>query len=305
VLRDASARRTLAGGMVLDPFAPTRYRRTPQRSAELGAWSNDDAIGRLRKLVEAAPFGVSLARWSQAEGLGEHAARQATGDLPSDFLRADDAAHDAWALAPQHRGGIEESVSAALRTFHEREPEMLGPDSARLRRLASPRLPEPLWKALLDSLRTEARIGIRGAFVHLPEHGLRLSATDERLSQKIMPMLDASGFEGTWARDLAKDVRESEALLRTTLARLAQRGEVHQVVKDLCYAPQTIARLAAVVREVAAGNGGAVTAAGFRDAAGLGRKRAIQLLEYFDRVGMLRRVGDEHRVRNDTAVFMP
>jgi selenocysteine-specific elongation factor len=305
VLRDASASRTMAGGMVLDPFAPTRYRRTPQRAAELDAWSNADASARLRKLIEAAPFGVSIARWSRAEGLGERAARDAVESLEPTVLRADDTLHDAWALAPRHRRGIEEEAVAALRTFHEREPEMLGPDAARLRRLASPRLPEPLWKAQLASLQAEARIDIRGAFVHLPEHGQRLSATDERLSQKIMPMLAAASFEGTWARDLAKDAHEGEALMRTTLARLAQRGEVHQVVKDLCYGPQTITRLAAIVRDLAASNNGAVTAASFRDATGLGRKRAIQLLEYFDRVGMLRRVGDEHRVRNDTDMFMP
>ena len=37
LLRDAAASRTLAGGTVLDPYAPTRYRRTPQRLAELAA----------------------------------------------------------------------------------------------------------------------------------------------------------------------------------------------------------------------------------------------------------------------------
>jgi selenocysteine-specific elongation factor len=58
------------------------------------------------------------------------------------------------------------------------------------------------------------------------------------------------------------------------------------------------------VRSVAAGDAdGAVTAARFRDATGLGRKRAIQILEYFDHIGLLRRVGDEHRLRSDTALF--
>jgi selenocysteine-specific elongation factor len=46
-----------------------------------------------------------------------------------------------------------------------------------------------------------------------------------------------------------------------------------------------------------------VTAANFRDATGLGRKRAIQILEYFDRIGLLRRVGEAHRVRSDTSLF--
>lgn len=40
VLRDASASRTVAGGQVLDPQAPVRYRRTPQRLAELAALSS-------------------------------------------------------------------------------------------------------------------------------------------------------------------------------------------------------------------------------------------------------------------------
>jgi selenocysteine-specific elongation factor len=316
VLRDASASRTIAGGAVLDPFAPMRYRRTRQRAAELDAWMDANASIRLRKLIDVAPYGVSVALWSRAEGLTERAARDAFNGLPTDTLRADEAFHDAlrderrdnqrdtWALASQHRRLIEESATAALRAFHEHEPEMLGPDAARLRRLATPRLPQPLWKAMLASLHQEGRIAFEGAFVHLPEHGLRLSATDERLAHKIMPMLATLSFEGAWARDLAKEAREGEAPLRTTLARLARRGEVHQVVKDLCYAPPTIARLAAIVREIAAANDGAVTAGKFRDATGLGRKRAIQLLEYFDRVGMLRRVGDEHRVRNDTAMFM-
>ena len=50
-----------------------------------------------------------------------------------------------------------------------------------------------------------------------------------------------------------------------------------------------------------AGGDGAVAAAGFRDATGLGRKRAIQLLEHFDRTGLTRRVRDSHVVRADSA----
>ena len=37
ILRDQSAQRTLGGGRVLDPFAPTRQRRSPERLAQLQA----------------------------------------------------------------------------------------------------------------------------------------------------------------------------------------------------------------------------------------------------------------------------
>jgi selenocysteine-specific elongation factor len=76
------------------------------------------------------------------------------------------------------------------------------------------------------------------------------------------------------------------------------------VVKDLYYPDGTMARLAAIARELGT-PGGEVSAAAFRDATGLGRKRAIQILEYLDRIGVLRRVGDVHRIRADSALFTP
>ncbi|MFO1287881.1 MAG: selenocysteine-specific translation elongation factor [Rubrivivax sp.] len=195
----------------------------------------------------------------------------------------------AWALAPSHATAAREALLAALAAFHARQPDELGPDAARLRRLALPRLPEPLFRALLAALQADQRVALRGAFVHLPEHGVRLSASEERIAQKVAPRLAEAGFEGAWARDLARAGGDSEALMRTTLARLAQRGELHQVVKDLYYPLSTMATLAALARQVAAANAGVVTAATFRDATQLGRKRAIQLLERFDRIGLTRR----------------
>ena len=144
---------------------------------------------------------------------------------------------------------------------------------------------------------------LRGAVAHLPAHGAQLSAQGTRIAQTLAPALAAAGFEGAWARDLARDAGESEALVRITLARLARRGELHQTVRDLYYPPATVARLAGIARDVAAAQDGDVLAAQFRDATGLGRKRAIQILEYFDRIGLTRRVGDVHRLRGDSLLF--
>ena len=44
----------------------------------------------------------------------------------------------------------------------------------------------------------------------------------------------------------------------------------------------------------------AIEARHYRDAVGLGRKRTIQILEFFDRVGYTRRIGDSHIVRRDS-----
>lgn len=296
VLRDASASRTLAGGRVLDVQAPVRYRRTPQRLAELDALALPSVDQRLQALLAVAPHGVDLRRFAVAQG------QPLPGDLPADVLRHTDAQGD-QALGADQAARAAQQVLEALAAFHASHPEELGPDAARLRRLAAPRLPDALWRALLARLQAQGALQQRGAFVHLPAHGVRLSATEERLAQKLGPRLAAAGFDGAWVRDLAREAAEPEPLVRVTLARLAQRGELFQVVKDLYLPPATMARLTALARGVAAENGGAVTAAAFRDATGLGRKRAIQILEQFDRIGLLRRVGDVHRLRGDSRLF--
>lgn len=299
VLRDASASRTVAGGRVLDPFAPARYRRTRQRLAVLDACAQPTPQARLSRLLAAATAGLDVARWLCAEGLRHDAAPA----LPADALCTRVEGVPTWALAGPSAEAAAGAVCAALRDYHARHDEELGPDSARLRRLAVAKLPDALWRELLAALITEGRVVQRGAFVHLPAHGVRLSVTEERIAQKVAVPLQHAGFEGTWVRDLARDAQESEALMRTTLARLAQRGELHQVVKDLYYPPSTIVRLAAIARSIGAAQDSEVTAAVFRDATQLGRKRAIQVLEYFDRVGLLRRTGDVHKLRSDTDLF--
>ena len=235
-------------------------------------------------------------------GVGEAWSRQDRIDLVLDAL-ADDVAlallgTDALARPPIARRGAAQPAYAA---------PWVGTAAASavdiaLWDLAAQAAEQPLWRALVQRLAAAGRVVVSGATVHLPAHGVQLSALDERLAQKVMPRLLAAGFEGVWARDLAKEAGEPEALVRTTLARLAQRGELFQVVKDLYHAPPAIQALARIARESAAD--GDVKAAEFRDRSGLGRKRAIQVLEFFDKVGLLRRVGDAHRLRNDCQLFM-
>ena len=86
--------------------------------------------------------------------------------------------------------------------------------------------------------------------------------------------------------------------MRQTLRKSAARGDLHQIVRDLFYTPERVDELAAIARSIAERDG-RVDAARYRDAIGLGRKRTVQILEFFDRVGYTRRVRDTHVLRGD------
>ena len=247
---------------------------------------------------------ATLFKTQTDEDVARFTAAQGLTSLPPDSVPNKALAQAGLALGATQTEAVEQAALAALAAFHDKQPDELGPDTARLRRLAAPRLPAPLWQTLLARLAADGRLGLRGAVAHLPSHGAQLTAQETRIAQKVAPGLAAAGFEGAWVRDLAKGAGESEALVRITLARLARQGDLHQTVKDLYYAPATMARLAAIAREVGSEHDGDVLAAQFRDATGLGRKRAIQILEYFDRIGLTRRVGDLHKLRAESTLFI-
>lgn len=290
VLRDASASRTLAGGIVLDPAAPARYRRTAQRLAQLQALALEDPASRITALLAASPHGIALADYQR---------RQAGAALPwcDSGLRLGD-----WLLDKGQAEGMMAGIVQVLESYHRAHPLDAGLELQRLRRLACPRCDPAAFRALIQLMSERGKVGMQGAFVHHPDHALRLSAREKVVSEALLPSLRAAGFQGAWIRDLVKNSRHEEAIVRATLSSMARAGQAHPVVKDLYYAPETIDELVAIALRLAeAVEERGVRAAQFRDAIGLGRHRAIQILEYFDRIGVLRRVGDLHRVRADSA----
>ena len=68
---------------------------------------------------------------------------------------------------------------------------------------------------------------------------------------------------------------------------------------DLFYDSDRVGTLAGIAASLAREHGG-VNAARYRDAIGLGRKRTIQILEFFDRIGYTRRVHDLHVLRKNS-----
>lgn len=313
ILRDAAGQRIIGGGRVLDSRAPVRYRRTPQRLQLLQALQRPALSDRLAGLLEACEHGVDLRQWQQVLGLASVAAFDASlQTLPHRRLAGDFIIGEpAW----QH---LRRTVLDTLATYHQNATDEIGPDAARLRRLARLRMDDAHWRLLLDALVKEGSVAQSGAFVHLPEHGSQLAARDETLLQRLTPHLMEAGAQGAWVRDLAEHIGEPAANLRPAMARLARSGHLYQVVKDLYLDAATAARLAALVRQLALENKEPVdsaevqrasnplpilTVARFRDASGLGRKRAVQMLEFFDRIGLCRRVGDTHVLRLESEVF--
>jgi selenocysteine-specific elongation factor len=303
ILRNAQASRTIGGAAVIDPFAPARKRRSAERLASLDALERLAASGDPADLIAGAPQG--LPRSQLVRLLGRSAEHL---PLPPDLVQLPLGGADALLLAPARWLRLRQQVAAALARFHERSPDEPGVNAARLRRMALPGPvlagQEALWRSLLAALVADGTLAASGAWLHLPGHRASLSPAQEALAGKLLAALHEGGFDPPWVRELARDHHAPEEAVRQLLRQLARGGQLFQVVKDLFYTAARIRELAALAATLAAAAPrGVVAAHAFRDASGLGRKRAIQVLEFFDRVGYTRRLHEGHVLRPDATEF--
>jgi selenocysteine-specific elongation factor len=294
IVRDAQGRHTIGGGGVLDPIAPARQRRSPERRGFLAALERMLAGEGITPLLQQARFGVRICDLVRLSGCPPERL-----PLPPAAITIAAGGEHFVVLAARWQA-LREGALSALRRFHADVPDEPGPDVGRLRRIALPDMPAPLWRALIDELARERLLLLSGAWLHLPEHSVTLSESDQTLARKLQPLIAAGRFDPPWVRDLAAAVHEPEDRVREVLRKQVTQGGVYQVVRDLFYDRERIAELAEIVGAATHAQGD-INAARFRDTLGLGRKRAIQILEFFDRVGYTRRVRDAHVLRPDSA----
>jgi selenocysteine-specific elongation factor len=289
VLRDASARRTLAGGIVLDIAPPVRGKRRPERLALLEALRHRPGTESLADWLKSEP--VPLARLQSGWNLRADDAQRA---LTAAGARV--AAGSAFA-ATRWRA-LRDRTLEAVGSTHEREPEMPGLEQNRLRRIVAPALSAEVIADLIDELLGEGALVRRGAFLALPAHKAELGKDERVRWEKIKPLLMESRFDPPRVRDVARLTAIPEAEVRALMRRVARVGEVTLVALDHFFLTDTVADMADIASELIAAHG-AARAAEFRDRIGTGRKVAIQILEFFDRVGFTRRVRDDHLLRRD------
>lgn len=286
VLRDIGARQTLGGARVLSLTTPKRGKRQPEYLAWLAALAQADDDRQV--LALHLPKGaLDLAAFAWARQLTEKPLAKLLAS--HELLIAGDRA-----LAQENAQLDQQRLLQVLAEYHQQHADQLGLGRARLRRMAVPQLSEALTFMMIDRLLAVGLLSNTRGWLHLPEHGLAFSAEEQILWARIEPLF---GDEAWWVRDLAAELGEDEAWVRTTLRKAAQLGHVTAVVVDRYYLSQRIEQFAALIRELDETQGSA-NAADFRDRLGVGRKLAIQVLEFFDRSGFTRRKGNQHLLRD-------
>jgi len=294
ILRHAGDRKTLAGGVVLDPFPPVRGRRRPERIAVLTALDQPVARGALANLLRLSPDGIELARFAQAWNLRTEeieALRASTG-----MVRFDDRGYEG---AQWQKG--RETILRSVKRFHAAHPDDFGPRTAQLLETELADCGRHLARAILDSLIRDKELIREGAQMRRPTHEIELSTAEETLWRQIAPLLGPDRRPMT-VNDIAKQQRLDPKTVTRVLERVTRAGDVTRIAAGRYLHKSAFLEFAARAQALAAeSENGLFDAAAFRDRTNLGRTISIELLECFDRIGFTRRIGDHRRVLKPAA----
>lgn len=286
ILRDISARTTLAGARVILVDSPRRGKRKPAFLAWLSqlAAATTDAQALALHLAQGA---VRLTAFAWSRQLSEAGLRRLVDEIDGieagGMLVSGDVAQQ-WKT----------TLLATLARYHQQHADEPGPGRERLRRMALPTEPEALVLAVIEAMRQAGELQSQQGWLSLPGYEAGFSPEQQARWDRVSALF---GDDPWWVRDLAAEVGEEEQEMRQLLRLGAQQGLITPIVKDRYYRNDRIVQFADLIRELDREKGSTV-AADFRDRLNVGRKLAIQILEYFDRIGFTRRKGNTHLLRD-------
>ena len=283
VVRDASGRHTIAGGLVLNlddcPSTAERdllaSRAAAPDDVALAVWT-EIARGHITdpsRLLERSRFS-SADIAAALKRLADHGDIFLTENVVAKMIL--------WRE-------LRERAAAFIDAAHKKHPERRGLELNELRaelREISPTIFDAL---VLDLCRKEF---VRaGAMISRASHHASLPAELKPAAEKIRAALGARPFDPPGRREIAKDAATEKALKFLT-----DQGEVIEISGEIVLLRSALDQMRTTVSNFISANGPA-TASQLRENLGSSRRVGIPFLEYLDRTGVTERAGDVRKLR--------
>ena len=289
ILRDQSAQRTLGGGRIRDPLPPPRQNNI-QRLARLNALSAPDAEAAFVRILAASARGLDFDTFAQSWNLTSSECDALLAAHPVKVCYDGDAR---IAVRADHWNALRDQIVEVLGAHHGKHPELLGLNEVAMHAAIRPLVAKPLLRRAVAELREAGILACRGTIIHLSSHRAQPTAVEAVLWKRVEPALADNGVRPPRVRELVDRTGISLDRLESFLARAEQLGWVHRVASNRFFLPATLHELERMAERLAAEDlDGAFAAADFNRISGIGRNLTIQVLEYFDRIGITQRRGD-------------
>lgn len=299
IIRSYSPQMTIGGGRVIDPTAEKIRKKDICRvRVELTKLSGSavEKHEMVRIIIDAAGrSGINVTELNAKTGWRKAVLNDALDESVRRGLivRANNVCISAAAF--EH---LKSRIIGSITEHHKREPLSKGISREALR---VQKISDPVFEAAIGILISEKKIDVFGDAVSLSERKTVLTEEERAVSARIVNALMAAGVQVPRADELiAESTRGTKVTAQHAgkiLKLLFDSGEAVKVSDEFIFSGKTIGGMIAKLRGYAEKGDRTIDVSTFKDLAGVSRKYAIPLLEYFDREKVTVRSGDKRIIR--------
>jgi selenocysteine-specific elongation factor len=298
IVRDETARRTLAGGVIVNPWAKRHKRGESELKIRLQALHHGDLAELTVAFVDGSEaFALPIDSIHQFLNVREEAVRSALDRVKS--LRAVSAEGEKVYTTESKWQRMNEQMLATLKDFHAGHPLVPGMDMEELRGKLAYDLAPKIFRVVVDTLIQEKLIAREDNLVRLTSHQVKLGGQEKTLMDRIKKILSEEPLAPPDLKEIEKQAGVPRNRLNEVIRLLERDGSVVRVTSDMYFLSSAIDQLRTMLKKFLAEKG-EMPAAAFRDLIGSSRKYTIPLLEYFDRDGLTIRIGDVRRLKSQS-----
>lgn len=299
VLRDQSAQRTIAGGHVIDPFSPKRGRARPSRITALQAMNrpevHHDPGDILAALTEVNEVGVTLTPFSVAHNLTQYQMDAIVKSLS--LIRICRQPQEKVFSRTQWQSLLAR-IEKAVGLFHQSKPTLPGASFKDIQLAVKPHIETDILGEATETLLNENRLNRQGKGFHLPSHTIQVSDFDRQLWDRAATCLASDSGSPLSLHQAVEALGVDKNVLEKSLKNAVKIGEMIFLANKRYLPTKVLSRLGYAAEALAQNSDeGSFTVAKFCEQTKTGRNFAIDLLEYFDRLGFTERSGNVRRIR--------
>jgi len=303
IIRSYSPAETIAGGLVLDPQATKhRGRELAKIHERLRVLLDSRRADKLAVFVAAAgDRGLRPADIAARTGWNDAVVSQVTKEAreaTTTGAAATIVEAEGVLVAKENFERLSRMTVAEVERQHQREPLARGLARETLRERHFTHAAPEIFRAVIARLEKDGVLVAEKDIVRAREHGLELSAADEQLREKLSQAYEAAALEAPTldqALVVAGIPPARRAHGRKILQLLIDSGTLVRVQGEMFFHAHAIERLKGLLRQYAQEHEPErlIDVPKFKELAGVSRKYAIPLLEYFDRERITLRAGDK------------
>ena len=290
ILRDQSAQRTIAGGTLIDPFSPAKGRNGYDRIQWLQNLSAEKSKDALSSLIKIMPFGLDLSKFARARNLTKEEA-ETMFKMPS--IKKIDGGEKLWGITETHWNTFSEKIVWEVKNFHKSFPIKLGLNKKKMTKKFKAHAPEFVVDNVIQELINLKKLKQTRKILHHPGHLFIFGPRELILWKKIETVISNNKLHPPSINKLASELGIELLVLEEILFQATQMKYLTKINQTRYFFPSTILSLANLCEKLSLEvENGELNLTSFRNVSGIGRNLSIEVLEFFDKVGFTKRLGE-------------